>query len=152
MNGLFDTIKKPSSVYPQTYTGFPEDQDDWSAYQFIDYFEANRDLVGQSQAVQYLGQDISKLNWFADLYDSKFDCYVLEYFTKEIGQDFPTMLGYAACGVKSAVTGTTEAITNVGKTISVITKPVVIIPLVVGAAALLTSPYWLPLLKKQKRG
>jgi len=148
---IFDTIHRPSSVYPQTYMDFPVDQDDWTAYQFIDYFEANRTLVGQAQAALYVSKDVSELNQFADINDARFDCYVLAYWQDEMGLEFRTLLGYAYCGL-SEVSKEAGAITdNLAKILGFITKPYVIIPLAVGVGAALTYPYWKPLIKK-KRG
>lgn len=145
IGNIFDTIKKPSSPHPGTYAGFPADQDDWTAYQFIDYFEANRTLEGQDQAYRYLSDDIDQLNAFATLYDSKFDCNVLRYFTNEIGQDFPTLLGYPYCGIKGAVSGAS-------RTLEAITKPGILIGFALVAGALIAYPYIKPILKKKKRG
>lgn len=149
---IFDTIKIPSSPFPETYAGFPADQDDWSGYNFIDYFEANKKLIGKGQSALYVQKDISKLHLFADIYDSDFDCFVVGYFPKEMGIEYPNPLSYTYCGIEKTVISTGKAGSNIGKFVEFITHPVTLTIGGLGIAAFFTSPYWKPLLKKKKRG
>jgi len=153
--GFFNTIKKPHSPYPQTYIGYPEDQDDWSGYQFINYFESNRKLVGQAQASMYVRADIAQVHLFADIYDSDFDCYVVEYFSNEIGVDYPNPFSYTYCGIESVIVESGRVAANIGKFATTITHPATLIVLGLGLAAAATYPSWkgyLKIKKLKKRG
>ncbi len=149
---IFDTIKKPSSPFPETYIGFPEDQDDWSGYNFIDYFKANKKLVGQADASYYVQKDITQLHVFADIYDSDFDCFVVGYFATEMGVDYPNPLSYTYCGVEKAVISTGKAASNIGRFVTFITNPVTLTIAGLAIVGTVTYPYWKPLLKRRKRG
>lgn len=150
---IFDTIKKPSSPFPETYAGMPEDQDDWSGYDFIDYFEANKALIGKGQSAIYVRKDVSELHLFSDIYDSDFDCFVVEYFTNKMGVAYPNPLSYTYCGIEKVIVSTGQAATNIGKFVGFITHPVTLTILGVGVVGVLTYPYWSPmLLKRKKRG
>ncbi len=147
---FWNTIKKPSSPYPKTYTDYPEDQDDWSGHQFIAYFEANKLMVGKTKAAFYVSQDVAQLHLFADIYDSDFNCYVVGYFANKMGIDYPNPLSYTYCGIEEIIVGSGKVASNVGKFATFITHPATLVIgglIIVGAA---TYPSWKPLLKLKK--
>lgn len=152
---IFDTIKSPGSPYPETYSGFPKDLDDWTAYNFINYYEANRNVVGHVQAERYLYGDIDKIHPWATLYNDSYDCYILDYWQSTFGKMFPgtdAPIGTALCGGKEAVGTGVDIVTGITKTAKILTSPAFLITGVVLVGSFFAWPYIQPLLKKKKRG
>lgn len=152
---IFDTIKRPVSPHPETYAGMPEDLDDWTGYNFINYYEANRVIVGPDRAKRYVLEDIDKIHMFATLYDDSYDCYVLKYWQDTFDQMFPgtdAPIGTAWCSGKEVVSTGAKVVTGVTTTAKVLTSPAFLIPAGIAVVAFFAWPYIKPTLKKRKRG
>lgn len=82
LSGIFSTVK-PTSPYPSTYAGFPDDMDDWGCGHWKNYYLANKAIIGKDRALQIVDADSSSIGMWADGLMCKYDCAFTEFFEKE---------------------------------------------------------------------
>lgn len=82
LNGIFSTVK-PTSKYPSTYAGFPEDTDNWSCGQWKTYYQNNKAIIGKAEALKLIEVDMGNIGEFADGQYCRYDCGFIDYFKGE---------------------------------------------------------------------
>ena len=96
MNGIFSTIA-PTSPDPSTYSGFPEDQDDWGCEHWKEYHKRNKNIYGSEVAKSIILTDSDNVGWFADIHLCKYDCDFVDYFEKELGESVGNIFSKIYC-------------------------------------------------------
>jgi len=79
VNGMFSTVM-PSSLFPSTYSGFPEDMDDWVCGHWDSYYENNAEFIGSDEAMQLFNIDTGRVGPWANLELCKLDCNFVNKF------------------------------------------------------------------------
>jgi hypothetical protein len=122
LSGMFDTVR-PTSPYPSTYAGFPQDMDDWNCGQWKSYYSANKLIMGKDKAIALLERDADSIGSFATGQMCKYDCSFVEFFKKEgvnVGW-IGSKLYCAAENVGDAAVKVSESVENVARTGSGVT-------------------------------
>lgn len=104
-------LSKSKGIYDQ----FPNDMDDWSCMQWIQYHKNILYRNGRASAKYYLENDGSRIGMFADVNNCKYDCSFVEYFRGQgidVGNIFSNIYCAGAVVVKSAK-DTAESVSNV---------------------------------------
>lgn len=118
--GIFSTVI-PSSPNPETYAGFPEDQDDWGCKHWQLYYEQNKALYGAEKARNYFANDFDRIGFFSDGQWCLTDCNWLNFFKKE-GLDYFDIASKVWCGADEVVGNVTESVKNVSGGIKNVSK------------------------------
>jgi hypothetical protein len=111
--GVFTTIR-PSSQYPETYAGFPEDMDDWSCEFWKEYYKRNKEIVGQEQAMFLLSSDAERVGAFAELGWCKYDCGWIDYMNSE-GASIENFYTSTYCGATAITDNALAIVENITK-------------------------------------
>lgn len=113
INGWFFTA--PSSPYPSTYDGFPEDTHDWSCANWRFYYDRNKSIAGKAKAVEIITLDLYEQGSFSDAHWCKYDCDFMQYLINE-GVPIKNIFTDIACifsNVTETVSDTTETVKDV---------------------------------------
>jgi len=121
--GLFgDHI--PSCPNPSAYSGLPSDQDDWTCQDMKTYYRRCQDLFGKTLALEYVNRDIDSMSFFAEFHNCRFDCAFYKWAVSEGWIIESSPFSSVKCGTE----GITEGVENIGKSVSILTHPVVLVP------------------------
>jgi len=126
VNGMFSTIL-PSSLYPSTYAGLPEDIDDWNCSEWDAYFNRNRAISGEVAAMEVFNLDTSRTGMWANLELCKLDCNFVNKY-KALGFN-TTLVSDIYCGAEDV----TDAAGNILSGVAGLSK--IALPIAVISAA-----------------
>lgn len=107
----------------------PEDMDDWGCGHWITYFQKNKDLLGQQEAIDILRIDTDNVGWFADLHLCKYDCDFVDFFQEELGESVGNIFSKLYCTGSTVVdaAGTLAAGAHGGIKVLSVLVPVAVI-------------------------
>lgn len=138
LNGWFSSTR-PTSQYPQTYAGLPEDMDKWSCDDFKTYYQRNKAIIGKTAAIELAMIEYPRLSWTSTIYNwCKYDCNFVRYFEAEGIPDSSNIFAQIYCIGNTAVDATGNVIDTVGNvtnTLSTLTSNKVVVLGLLGVGA-----------------
>lgn len=130
--GVFTDLK-PSSPYPQTYAGYPDDMDDWECSQWYYYLYDNIMLAGKEQAVRWFNIDADSVSFWSDFHSCRYDCDWVNRIKEIGGKDLETGANF----LSTTYCGTTETIEDIPKVSKDVVTAARVVPYVAVAAGII---------------